>query len=146
MYSTIRSESKGKKTRGRKEKKTSALLRCARQLARARALARAYVRERESRKKCEYECATDGGGREYVYKCRDEAGKIEGKKRERKKDMKQTKSAPYVRTPSSSSLPTIHVCCSRRTLFFLFSFSLSLILADVEFTHRLFLCLFFSEH
>ena len=118
---------------------------------------RAHV-DAKRKKKCEYECATSDG-RVDVYKCRDEAGKRREEserekkiyaKQKKKKDIKQTKNALCIRTPSSSSQVSLHVCCSRRTFFFLsyfffFFFILSFLYTDVEFTHRIFLCLF-SEH
>jgi hypothetical protein len=57
--------------------------------------------------------------------------------------MKQTKSALYVRTPSSS-LPTIHVCYSRRTFFFLF-FILFLTYLLTLSSHIVYFCVFFQN-
>jgi len=57
--------------------------------------------------------------------------------------MKQTKSALYVRTPSSS-LPTTHVCCSRRTFFFLF-FILFLTYLLTLSSHIVYFCVFFQN-
>ena len=102
------------------------------------------------------ECATDVSGREYVYKCRDEAGNVEGKKT---RGERRTWNRPRVR-PMFAHHHHHHyqpyTCVVRDGLVFSSSFSflflslclsLSLlhILADVEFTHRLFLCLFFQN-
>ncbi len=84
-----------------------------------------------------------------MYKCRDEAGNVERRRRKKKKEGHETDQECALCSHTIIIITTNHtrVLFEADFFFLLLSLlhSLSYILTDVEFTHRIFLCLF-SEH
>jgi len=76
-----------------------------------------------------------------VYKCRDEAGNVEGKKKEGHETDQECALCSHTIIITTNHTRVLF----EADFFFPLLHSLSYILTDVEFTHRIFLCLF-SEH